>query len=62
MKPPNPRDYPHGADYFAAVDEYHQQASAERDAALLLKLAELGARTTRCVDGYGPFDSCPICD
>jgi hypothetical protein len=59
---PSPANYATHADFMAAYNAYRRQVDADRDAALLAQLADLGARTTDCDHGYTAFDSCPVCD
>lgn len=59
---PNPNDYATSDEFRAAFRAYELEAQAARDLERLTELASAGARTTRCPCGYGPFDSCPICD
>jgi hypothetical protein len=59
---PSPNDYATPAEFFTAYNNYQRQVRAERDAAFLVELAAIGARTEDCPCGYTPFDSCPICD
>lgn len=60
LTPPSPGD--DRSAFWDAYYAYRRRVDAQRDADLIARIAAAGGRGTTCPCGYGPLDSCPICD